>query len=93
MFWKNPSGRLYVGSTDDLDRRLAEHNSQEKVPSKYTHKNGPWVLVWTQSHPTRASAMDQERQIKRMKSATWIRTNLLGKAATASLGAKSLQRP
>ena len=28
---ENPAGRFYVGSTDDLEQRVAEHNSDEKV--------------------------------------------------------------
>ena len=44
----------------------------------YTHKHGPWTLVWKEPHATRGSAVARERQIKRMKSSRWIRENLLG---------------
>ncbi len=74
---ENPSGRFYVGHTDDLDRRVAEHNSPEKVGTKYTHKNGPWNLVWSEPQKTRPEAMARERQIKAMKSSRWIREELL----------------
>ena len=81
VFWvyvlENPEGRFYVGHTDDLPRRLAEHNAPEKIGTKYTHKNGPWTLVWSEEHQTRASAIDREKSIKRMKSAAWIRRELL----------------
>ena len=81
MFWvyilENAQGRFYVGHTDDVPRRLEEHNASEKVGSKYTHKNGPWILVWSEKHTERASAMGRERAIKRMKSAVWIRRKLL----------------
>lgn len=73
---ENPAGRFYVGSTDDVDRRLTEHNSILEKKT-YTHKNGPWKLVWTEQHPTRSSAMIREKQIKSMKSSKWIRENLL----------------
>jgi predicted GIY-YIG superfamily endonuclease len=56
---------------------LAEHNAPVKVGAKYTHKNGPWTLVWAESHPTRVAAMAGERQIKAMRSARWIREHLL----------------
>jgi putative endonuclease len=74
---ENPQGRFYVGHTDDLDRRVAEHNSPEKVGTKYTHKNGPWRLIWSESHLTRSAAMLRERSIKAKKSARWIRERLL----------------
>ena len=44
-FWayvlKNPTGGFSIGYTDDLDCRVAEHNSPEKARTKHTHKNGP----------------------------------------------------
>ena len=76
---ENEAGRFYVGQTEDLSRRVAEHNDPVPKQGKYTLKNGPWVLVWSEIHPTRASAMQRERDIKRMKSARWIRENLLNR--------------
>jgi putative endonuclease len=72
----NERGKLYIGSTDDPDRRLSEHNSFLGTQT-FTHNNGPWRLVWKESHASRASAMLRERQIKAMKSSRWIRENLL----------------
>ncbi len=81
MFWvyilQNPDGKFYVGHTDDLDLRLHSHNRTDRTLGKFTRKNGPWELVWSEGHPTRSSAMARERQIKAMKSAAWIRENLL----------------
>ena len=80
-FWayvlQNPQGRFYIGSTDDLDRRVGEHNDPDRLRSKYSAKHGPWRLVWFELHTSRASAMRRERQIKSMKSAKWIRRNLI----------------
>jgi len=82
-FWayvlENPKGRFYIGSTGDADRRLSEHNDPEALPSKYCPKHGPWRLVWKEAFPTRGQAMQREKQIKRMKSARWIRETLLNK--------------
>jgi len=81
MYWvyvlENPQGRFYIGHTDDLARRVANHNRTDKAAGKFTRKHGPWVLVWSEAHPTRALAMVREQQIKRMKSARWIRDVLL----------------
>ncbi|HEX3314771.1 MAG TPA: GIY-YIG nuclease family protein [Gemmataceae bacterium] len=80
-FWtyvlENPSGRFYVGHTDDLERRLVEHNDAESGDPTFTHKNGPWKLVWSEPHADRSAAMRREKQIKGMKSARWIRDHLL----------------
>ena len=81
MFWvyvlQNPAGRFYIGHTDDLQTRLANHNRTDNVGGKFTRKNGPWQLIWSEPHPTRSAAMQHERQIKGMKSARWIRESLL----------------
>ena len=77
---ENADGKFYVGQTDDLDRRVAEHNDPAHNARKYTSKQaGPWRLVFSEEHPTRAEAMDRERFIKSRKSAAWIRQNLLNR--------------
>ncbi len=77
---KNPNRRFYVGLTDDLERRVTEHNSPEHSLSKYTTKHtGPRSLVWQEEHADRASAMARERSIKAMKSSRWIRENLIAR--------------
>ena len=78
---ENPQGNLYVGHTSDLDRRMRQHNDPESGSGKYTHKNGPWRLVWSETHATRAGATRRERFIKSRKSAAWIRRYLLGRAS------------
>jgi predicted GIY-YIG superfamily endonuclease len=81
MYWvyilQNPEGRFYAGHTNDLIVRLRSHNRKDKLFGKFTRKNGPWELVWSETHATRGLAMSRERQIKAMKSARWIREQLL----------------
>ncbi len=87
MFWvyilKNPHGKFYVGQTKDLAARLNDHNRTDSFDGHYTRKNSPWKLVWSEEHPTRSSAMQRELQIKRMKSAKWIRSNLIETSESA----------
>jgi putative endonuclease len=81
MFWvyvlQNPAGRFYVGHTDKLERRVESHNRIDKIGGKFTRKNGPWTLVWTEEHPDCSSATRREREIKRWKSVRLIRERLL----------------
>ena len=74
---QNAAGKFYVGHSQDAEQRLGSHNRTDQVFGKYTRKNGPWRLVWKEEHPTRASAIRREREIKAKKSARWIRENLL----------------
>ena len=80
-FWvyvlENAAGKFYVGHTDAPERREVEHNEADRGHVTFTHKHGPWRLVWKEPHPTRAAAVTRERQIKSMKSARWIREYLL----------------
>ena len=55
-------GSYYVGQTDDLPRRLAEHEAGEG--SSWTTKRLPVELVWSESFGTRDEALAAERQIK-----------------------------
>src|SRR5689334_7701680 len=55
------TGRFYTGSTADLDRRLAEHNSHA---ARATKNRGPWRIVHSESFPTRQQAMARERYFK-----------------------------
>ncbi|MFC3440858.1 GIY-YIG nuclease family protein [Sphingobium rhizovicinum] len=55
-------GAFYVGHTDDLDRRIAEHE-QGVIPG-FTHDRLPVKLVWAECFPQRIDALEMERRIK-----------------------------
>ncbi len=71
---KNLKGKYYVGHTDNLERRLRQHNDTKdnKHLGKYTHKNGPWRLVYFENYSNRSDAVMRERQIKGWKSSIMI---------------------
>ena len=53
--------RYYTGQTQNLENRLAEHNSGETS----SIKNGiPWKLIWSQVFESRSEAMQLEKKIK-----------------------------
>jgi putative endonuclease len=64
------SGRFYVGSTDNLERRLSEH-SRDHTPS--TRGRGPWVVIHKEEFPTLLEARRRELEIKKWKSASMIK--------------------
>jgi predicted GIY-YIG superfamily endonuclease/proteasome lid subunit RPN8/RPN11 len=55
-------GALYTGHTDDLERRIGEH--QSGLVKGFTRDKLPVELVWSQDFPTRYEALAAERQIK-----------------------------
>ena len=54
--------KFYVGHTDDLDVRIAQHQSGEIVG--FTSVRLPVKLVWCEEFPSRYEALSAERQIK-----------------------------
>lgn len=54
----------YVGHTDDIEKRLAEHQ-QRFAPKCYTADRLPVDLVFVQGTPDRYDALAFERQIKK----------------------------
>ncbi|TNE60837.1 MAG: GIY-YIG nuclease family protein [Alphaproteobacteria bacterium] len=65
-FWvyilKCANGSYYTGHTEDLERRMAEH--QTGTPVCYTTTRRPIALVFSQACASRAEALASERQIK-----------------------------
>jgi len=55
-------GSYYAGHTDDLDSRIAQHQSGT-IPG-YTQKLRPVELVWAERFPDRDQAFAAERRIK-----------------------------
>ena len=55
------NARFYTGSTNDLERRIAEH---ARGKSRYTRHAGPFELIHTEEYPTRLEARRRERFLK-----------------------------
>jgi putative endonuclease len=55
-------GRLYIGQTDNLERRIGEHESG-LIPG-FTRDYAPVKLIWSQHFPTRIEALEAERKLK-----------------------------
>jgi predicted GIY-YIG superfamily endonuclease len=56
-------GSYYVGETNDVPRRLADHNRGRG--GSHTARHRPVELVFVEKHSTRSLCLDRERQIKR----------------------------
>ena len=59
------SGMYYIGSTDELEKRLIRHN---KGYSRYTKGKGPFKLVHKEEFASRSEAKKREYYIKSLKS-------------------------
>jgi len=66
--------RFYTGSTNDIKRRLHEHNIGQ---TKYTSKTGPFELVYKETYNTSLEAKKRERFLKTGKGRELLK-NILG---------------
>ena len=61
---QNPKGSFYVGFSENLQLRVAQHNTGM---SRSTCNKGPWSLVWKSEPLDVKAARMLERDLKRQK--------------------------
>ena len=69
----------YTGATEDLKRRIAEHNSGK---SPHTSKFLPWEIVWYCAYPGKQQALEFEAYLKSHSGRAFAKKRLLGPADT-----------
>ena len=52
---------FYIGSTNDLKRRVAEHNRGENTSTKHRQ----WRLVYYEAYVSMVAARERERKLKK----------------------------
>ena len=74
------TGKIYIGQTANLDKRLKRHNLMLPTKSSgYTYKNkGPWKLVYKEVMPTRKAAMIREKALKEHQGRQFIKRLIMG---------------
>ena len=60
---KCSDGSYYVGNTQNIEKRIAEHRSKKYCG--YTSSRLPIDLIFIQIFPTKQEAFDAERKIKK----------------------------
>ncbi|HEV8513300.1 MAG TPA: GIY-YIG nuclease family protein [Cyclobacteriaceae bacterium] len=62
----------YYGHSDNLERRLNEHNSGQ---TKSTRGKGPWRLIFERPFATKLDANRFELKLKKLKNKEYIKRN------------------
>ncbi len=57
----NKDDTRYIGATDNLKRRIQEHNS---AGSKFTTAKRPYKIIWYSAFPTKEKAYAFEHYLK-----------------------------
>lgn len=80
MFWvyileSLKNGKYYIGQTNNLTKRIADHNRGKDFSSKI---GMPWRLIFSQTAKTRKEAMKIEKYLKLLKSRARIINYIAG---------------
>ncbi len=59
---KSKEGYVYTGMTDNLERRLFEHNN--KALSFWTKRGTDWKLVYREEYVEKSEALKREKWLK-----------------------------
>ena len=66
---RTSSNTLYIGQTNNLQRRLEEHKKHNTKSAKYIRYFSFFDLVYSEKYPTRKAAMQRENQLKKWSKA------------------------
>ncbi len=61
---RTSSNTLYIGQTNNLDKRIKEHQNKSSKSAKYIKYFDSFRLVYSEQYPTRIEAMRREYQLK-----------------------------
>ncbi len=62
---RTSSNTLYIGQTNDLEKRIKEHKNKSSKSAKYIRYFSSFELVHNEKHSTRSEAMRREAQLKK----------------------------
>lgn len=75
MYWvyilRCADGTFYTGTTDNVERRAAVHNSGKGA--KYTRGRTPVAVVYREACPDKSAALRREWAVKQMSRAEKLR--------------------
>ena len=63
---RTSSNTLYIGQTNNLNKRIKEHKSKSKRSAKYIRYFSSFKLVYQEKYKTRNKAMKREAQLKKL---------------------------
>ena len=66
--------KIYIGQTEDKDKRLRQHNDSNFDKRSYTKLNkGQWKLVYQEQYRTRGEVLRREKYLKSHHGRDWLK--------------------
>lgn len=81
---ENKQSNHYIGHTNDLERRLSQHNNP--LSKSWTSSRGPWKVLETKSFSERSEAVRCERYLKSLKNKIKLLEYIAGWRKSTSTG-------
>jgi putative endonuclease len=69
VLWSKKLKKRYVGSTEDVNRRLSQHN---RGKNRFTKGGLPWIVIHTEKFPTLSLARERELFLKSGIGRAWL---------------------
>lgn len=66
---RTSSNTLYIGQTNNLEKRLKEHQSKTSRSAKYMKCFSSFELVYSEKYLTRSEALKREYELKQLSKA------------------------
>lgn len=66
---RTSSNTLYIGQTNNLEKRIKEHQNKSGKSAKYIKYFQSFTLVYSEERPTRTEAMKREYELKHLSKA------------------------
>ncbi|NOX17674.1 MAG: GIY-YIG nuclease family protein [Chlorobi bacterium] len=76
FIYSHKSDRIYIGQTNNISLRLAEHNQGK---SKSTKHYRPWIVIYKEEFNSRSDAMKREKELKSHQGREFIRKEIIPK--------------
>ena len=84
---RTSANTLYIGQTNDLEKRIREHKNKTTKSAKYIRYFTSFKLVYSEKYKTRKEAMQREIQLKKWpkaKKEAMVHGNKVKKSAKIS---------
>ena len=65
--------KFYTGHTNDLERRLSEHNKEQ---GEYSSRYAPWEIVYKERCGSLAEAVRKEKYLKSAAGRRWLKVHI-----------------
>lgn len=93
IIWNGKAKKYYIGQTNNLEKRISQHNDPNNTYSKYTKQyKGLWTLIYFEEYLTREEAKEREKYLKNRRGREFVKTKILMDKTNKFQGSSMVER-